>query len=66
MEGSGAVVAGLQLSVLPADGTVVLMLQLLLDTQEGHLRRRLGLRFGLKEEELKRLERARWRDDCSR
>lgn len=41
VEGAGAVVAGLQLSVLLTDGTALLMLQLLqllLDTQHAHLR----------------------------
>lgn len=38
VEGSGAVVAGLQLSVLLTDGTVVFMLQLVLDTQEADIR----------------------------
>lgn len=45
VEGSGAVVAGLQLSVLLTDGTVVFMLQLVLDTQEVDIRKPLWGRF---------------------
>lgn len=58
VEGSGAAVAGLQLSVLLTDGTLVLMLQLLLHTQQEHLRKLLWGQFGMKEE-VKPLERAR-------
>lgn len=50
MEGSGAVVAGLQLAVLLTDGTVVVMLQVVLHNikHKGSVRRTyqsLGLRF---------------------